>query len=115
MVRVSLLLLLLSGCGLFRPEPVYFPFIPSCDDYIALAQAVVDGRRRGQSRAEQRLLVDENRPYIAIHRSMVESVYDWPRPTDAAAWRVLSREAALAAEARCTNRPAAALRGQYRP
>lgn len=111
MSRAMILLLFLSACGWIRPDPVILPFVPGCAEYVALAQAVVEGRRRGQSRDEQRLLVDEGAVSGAIHRAMVESVYDWPRPTTDRDWTVLSNTSAFAAEARCVNRPAATLRG----
>lgn len=115
MIRVFALLLLLSGCGPFRPDPGPVAFVPGCIDYVGLARAVVAGRERGQSRVEQRLLVDDGKPYAAIHRAMVESVYDWPRPTRPRDWRILSEVTALAAEDRCLNRPAAALQGRLIP
>ncbi|CTQ51027.1 hypothetical protein [Jannaschia donghaensis] len=114
-MRALLLVLLLPGCGYFRPAPVIVPFVPGCVDYVSLAKAVVDGRKRGQSRDEQRLLAAQTSPYDGIHRAMVESVYDWPRPTSDGAWLILATEAAQAAEARCMNRPAAALQGRFIP
>lgn len=115
MLRVIPFLLLLSACGVFRPDPVPAAFVPGCTDYVALARAVVDGRERGQSRVEQRLLVDDGKPYAAIHRAMVESVYDWPRPTVPRDWRLLSEVTSRAAEDRCLNRPASALQGRLIP
>lgn len=112
MTRLLLPLLFLTGCFWNRPDPVVIiPFVPGCADYVALAQAVVDGRKRGQSRAEQRLLVDDGSVSSGIHRAMVESVYDWPRPTTERDWDTLANTSAFAAEARCVNRPAATLRG----
>ncbi|WP_179380418.1 hypothetical protein [Jannaschia marina] len=116
-MRVAMVFVLLfSGCSLFRPpEPVVLPFVPGCADYVALARAVVDGRRAGQSRQEQRLQVDEAAPHAAVHRATVESVYDWPRPTTARDWRALRETTAAAAEVRCVNRPARTLRGGWPP
>lgn len=113
MIRALFIVLLLPGCSFFRPEPVVLTFVPTCVEYIALGRAVVDGRLRGQSRTEQRLLVNDGFPSSAIHRAMVESVYDWPRPTTAGGWRDLSDTTASAAEAHCVNRPAAALQGRF--
>ncbi len=109
-MRLLVLVLLLPGCSYLRPAPVVvLPFAPSCSDYVALGRAIVDGRLRGQSRDEQRLLVEDRFASAAVHRAMVESVYDWPRPTTAQDWRTLSDTTAAAAQERCLNRPSAAL------
>ncbi|SDZ37473.1 hypothetical protein SAMN05444004_11225 [Jannaschia faecimaris] len=115
MTRALFLILMLPGCAWFQPEPEVIRFGPRCVDYVALSQAVVDGRWRGQSRMEQRLLVNDAEPYAAVHRAMVESVYDWPRPTTPGDWLILSATTAQAAEARCINRPAQALQGRLIP
>lgn len=115
-MRVLFLLLVLSGCAVVRILPLRAPpavvVSPvTCGDVTALAAAIVDGRRRGQSRVEQRLFVVPGGPASALHRGMVESIYDWPRPISPAGWARLTEVAVTAASAHCLNRPAAALRG----
>ncbi|MGB3690651.1 MAG: hypothetical protein WBA02_15270 [Jannaschia helgolandensis] len=116
MARLLFLFLLLSGCAWFRPKPVVIvPFVPGCTDRVALAQAVVDGRRRGQSRGEQQFLVTRAAPGEQLHRDIIESVYDWPRPTTPGDWTMLSQVTARAAADYCVNRPAQALQGRMIP
>ena len=120
-MRALLLLVLLAmpGCAAFgvlripfvAPAPVAIPAPVTCGDLSALAAAVVDGRRRGQSRFEQRLFVAGGGPAEAFHRGVVEAVYDWPRPTSLAGWTRLMDASVSAASAHCLARPAAALRG----
>ena len=112
------LLVLLAGCGPVRlvwapaaPPPPPPARVVTCGDLTALAAAVVDGRRRGQSRREQRLFVAVDGPASAFHAGLVESVYDWPRPRTEAGWTRLTDETVRAAAAHCLNRPGAALRG----
>lgn len=114
MRRVLLLgaLLALGGCAREVPPPLR---VLTCTDVEALALAIVDGRRRGQSRAEQRALVPPDSPLPTLHNAFVTSIYDWPRPTREADWAALARSAALAAETHCVNRPARALRGYRIP
>ena len=118
-----LLLVLLAGCAELRvPVPAVFllgrdaaPERPvrqvTCGDVTALAAAIVDGRRRGQSRFEQRLFVAQGRMTTAIHSGLVESVYDWPRPVTARDWSRLTEATVTAASAHCLNRPGAAIEG----
>ena len=105
-------LCLLAGCA---PDPVVVAGGPTCADVEALALAIVDGRRRRQSRAEQVALIPRDSPLPGLHRGFVTSIYDWPRPIDARGWGALARAAALAAEAHCVNRPARTLLGQGGP
>ena len=107
-----MLLLGLAGCGFLRgPDPVYR--VLTCSDLIALAEAIVDGRQAGQSRAEQHELLARGSPIPARHAAMVESIYDWPRPTDPAAWQRLKETSVEATTANCLNRPVAALDGVF--
>lgn len=113
------LLLILPGCAPFRAvwlplaEPAPRPAVHAvtCGDLTALAAAVVDGRRRGQSRREQRLFVAPGGTAAAFHAGLIESVYNWPRPVTDAGWIRLTEEAVTASSAHCLNRPGAALRG----
>ncbi len=98
----------LGGCTRDETPPTR---VLTCGDVQALALAIVDGRKRGQSRAEQLALVPSDSPVPTLHGSFVTSIYDWPRPTREAEWTLLARNAALAAEAYCVNRPAWVLRG----
>ena len=114
--RLLFLFLLLSGCAWFRPKPVVIlPFVPGCVDRVALAQAVVDGRRLGQSRAEQQSMVTRTAAGERLHRDIIESVYDWPRPTTPGDWSRLSQVTAGAVADHCVNRPAQALQGRVIP
>lgn len=117
-----LLLALLAGCAPLRI--IWLPLrgsdgttatdvhVVTCGDLTALAAAVVDGRRRGQSRAEQRLFVGTGSAAAAFHLGLVDSVYNWPRPVTEAGWAHLLEQAVTASSAHCLNRPAAALRGE---
>lgn len=105
-------LLVVGGCARDAAPPIR---VLTCTDVQALALAIVDGRRRGQSRAEQRALIPSDSPLPSLHGGFVTSIYDWPRPTRDAEWAALAQSASLAAEAFCVNRPARVLRGQRIP
>lgn len=115
-MRLTVLLLgavlVLGGCAREVPPRVR---VLTCGDVQALALAIVDGRKRGQSRAEQIALVPSDSPLPSLHRGFVTSIYDAPRPTRESDWVELARESTLAAEVYCVNRPARILRGQLNP
>ncbi|WP_299814978.1 hypothetical protein [uncultured Jannaschia sp.] len=104
-------LIVLGGCGLIGPRRDTEPHVPTCDDVAALADVIVLGRMRGQSRFEQRQLVERGSPLISIHEGQIESVYDWPRPTNSADWLRLREMAVGAAHENCINRPVLTLQG----
>ena len=119
-----ILVLLLPGCGVVQIVPLRLVAAPpppppahvvTCGDLTALAAAIVDGRRRGQGRFEQRLLVDQGGTAAAFHDGMVEAIYDWPRPVTATGWARLTKASVTAASAHCLNRPGATLRGERLP
>ena len=104
-------LLALGGCGLIGSRHDPETHVPTCDDVAALADVIVLGRMRGQSRFEQRQLVERGSPLVTIHEAQIESVYDWPRPSSSQEWRRLREVAVNAAQENCINRPVLTLRG----
>lgn len=114
-----LLILALSGCAVTRLRIVALTSAPrppvahvvTCGDIGALAGAIVDGRRAGQSRVEQRRLVDLTGVAAPLHLGLVDSIYDWPRPAFPSGWSVLRAQSVAAASDHCLNRQSAILRG----
>lgn len=120
-MRLLLLILLLGvvACDITRlrivrvpPASVTVPHVVTCGDIAALAGTVVDGRRAGQSRLEQRRLVEPGGIAAPFHLGLVESVYDWPRPIFPSGWSRLRAETVAAASAHCLNPQGATLHGR---
>lgn len=123
MMRIALFLLLvgLSGCAILQYRIVQLdpttapPHVVTCGDITALAGTIVDGRRAGQSRAQQRRLVDLGGIAAPLHMGLVDSVYDWPRPTFPSGWTRLRAQTVAAASDHCLNPQGAMLRGARLP
>ena len=113
-----LLLVGLSGCTVLRYRIALIdpttapPHVVTCGDITALAGTIVDGRRAGQTRIEQRRLVDLTGIAAPLHTGLVDSVYDWPRPSFPSGWSRLRAQTIAAASDHCLNPQAATLRGQ---
>ena len=112
-----LLLAGLSACTVLQyrlvrldPSPAP-PHVVTCGDIVALAGTIVDGRRAGQSRAEQRRLVDLSGIAAPLHTGLIDSVYDWPRPTFPSGWSRLRAQTVAAAYDHCLNPQNAMLQG----